>query len=77
MAQKQFYCPACKKKTSTSERGILLHFRQALSGFDPTWNPPNLHIKWARNNGIKVGAEGYLFNFDKLNDILRQELGKQ
>ena len=77
MAQKQFYCPACNKKTSASERGILLHFRQALSGADPTWSPPNLHIKWARNNGIKVAAEGYLFNFDKLNDILRQELSKQ
>jgi hypothetical protein len=77
MVKKQFHCPACKNTKSTSEKGILLHFRQALSGFDPTWTPPNLHIKWARNNGIKVGAEGYLFNFDKLNDILRQGLSKQ
>jgi hypothetical protein len=75
MTQKQFYCPACKK--TTSERGILLHFRQALSGFDRTWNPPNLHINWARNNGIEVDDSGYLFNFDKLNDILRKELSKQ
>ena len=75
--KQQFHCPACNNKTSTCKKGILVHFNHALSGIDPTLTPPNLHIQWARNNGIEVGAEGYLFNFDKLNDVLRQELSKQ
>jgi len=76
MVQKQFYCPACNKK-STSERGILLHFRQALSGWDPIWDSHKPHTSWARNKGVKVTDEGYTFDFEKLRDILYKHLSNQ
>ena len=77
MAQKQFYCPACIKKKSPSEKGILLHFRQALTGWDPIWDLRQPHTRWARNKGIEVTDDGYTFEFEKLNDILRKELSSQ
>ncbi len=75
MAQEQVYCPACKRRLT--ERGLRLHFRQALSGLDPIWDPRKLHTKWARSKGIKVTDEGYTFDFEKLNDALDKYLSGQ
>jgi len=75
MAQKQVKCPACPK--GFTERGLRLHFRQALSGFDPIWDSSKPHTSWARSKGVKVADEGYTFDFEKLNDALDKYLSSQ
>jgi hypothetical protein len=75
MAQKQVKCPACPKRFT--ERGLRLHFRQALTGWDPVWDSGQPHTKWARSKGIKVTDEGYTFDFEKLNDALDKYLSGQ
>lgn len=66
-----------QKKQCASDKGVLLHFRQALSGWDPIWNPRKLHTAWARNKGVKVTDEGYTFDFEKLKDVLYKYLSDQ
>ncbi len=72
MIQKKVKCPACNKQFT--EKGLRLHFRQALSGWDPSWNPSMLHTKWARSKGLKVIEEGYTFDYEKLNECLGEYL---
>ena len=74
MAQQQVSCPACKRMFS-SDKGIILHFRQALSGWDPSWDSRQPHTAWARSKGIAVTDEGYTFDFEKLNSALHKTLG--
>lgn len=75
MAQEQVYCPACKR--GFTQRGLRLHFRQALSGWDPIWDSRRPHTRWARSKGIKVTDEGYAFDFEKLNGALDKYLSGQ
>jgi hypothetical protein len=76
MAKYNFSCPACKKEFTT-ESGVILHFRQALTGWDPHWDSRQPHTNWARSNGIKVTDEGYTSDFEKLKDVLHEELSGQ
>ncbi len=76
MAKKQFYCPACKKDF-TSKKGVILHYRQALTGWDPHWDSRQPHTNWARNKGIKVSDEGFTYDFDKLKNAIDKELSEQ
>lgn len=69
MAQKQFYCPACNK-TSTSKLGVYLHYRKALEGWDSIWDSSKPHTRWAMNKGIAVSDEGYTNDFDKLKKVI-------
>lgn len=75
MAQNQVKCPACGKWFT--ERGFRLHFRQALSGWDPSWDLRKPHTHWARSKGIEVTDEGVVFDFAKLNDALDEYLSGQ
>ena len=70
MVQKRSNCPACNKQCA-SEKGVLLHFRQALSGWDPIWDTRKPHTVWARKMGVTVTDEGYTFDFEKLKDVLK------
>lgn len=76
MAQKQFYCPACKKDF-TSEVGVYLHFRKALEGWDPIWDSKKPHTRWARNKGVKVSDEGLTNDFENLKEVIYKELGEK
>lgn len=76
MTQNRFICPACERGF-TSTQGVNLHFRQALTGWDPRWDPGQPHTRWARNKGINVTDEGYTFDFEKLKIILKEELSTQ
>ena len=64
-------CPACPKVSS--ERGIILHYEAALSGWDKlVWNEgTEPHVKWAQAHGVTV-SEGYTFNYEPLKTALRQ-----
>ena len=75
MPQEKVYCPACRRVFT--QRGLRLHFRQTLSGWDPKWDSRKLHTKWARSKAIKVTDEGYTFDFEKLNDALGKYLSGQ
>jgi len=75
MAQKKVKCPACGKQFT--ERGLHLHFRQALSGWDPVWDSSQPHTKWARGKGVKVADGGYTSDFEKLKDVLNKYLSGQ
>ena len=75
MAQKQVKCPACPKQFT--ERGLRLHFQQALKGWDPVWDSGQPHTKWARSKGIKVTDIGTTFEFEKLNNALDEYLSSQ
>lgn len=75
MTQEKVYCPACRRVST--QRGLRLHFRQALSGWDPKWDSRKLHTNSARSKGIKVTDEGYTFDSEKLNDAIDKYLSSQ
>jgi hypothetical protein len=62
-------CPACNKPCA-SEKGVLLHFRQALEGWDPIWDAHKPHTNWARRMGVM--DEDFITDFKKLNITLKQ-----
>ena len=75
MAQEQIKCPACPRRFT--ERGVRLHFRKALEGWDPIWDSSQPHSKWAQSKGIKVIDIGTTFDFDKLNNALDEYLSSR
>jgi hypothetical protein len=75
MAQEQVRCPACTWQFT--KRGLRLHFRKALSGWDREWDRSEPHVQWARDRGIWVADTGAVFDFDKLKDALDEYLRDQ
>ncbi len=69
----QIQCPACHKGF-TSERGVILHFRQALEGWDPIWDSRLLHTHWAQAKGIKVDEGSYAKDYYKLKEAVKEAL---
>ncbi|MBF4483106.1 hypothetical protein [Dehalococcoides mccartyi] len=67
--EKEYICPACGKQ-GKSRQSILLHFRKALEGWDPIWNPTMPHSQWAKARGLKVQDGGYFFDGVALKQAL-------
>lgn len=64
-----FICPICNK-TGKTRQAILMHFRQALGGWDPLWDKSAPHSKWARECGLKVPENGYCFDNEGIKRVL-------
>ena len=64
-------CPACRK-TFERRQDVLLHFRQALYGYDHLWDSTAPHVSWARQRGIRVDDGSNIVSGDK--DKLKQEI---
>lgn len=64
-------CPACGKP-GKSKAGVLLHFEQALNGWDAVKYSGMPHSKWATKHGVEVYEGGYSFDRETLKKVLHE-----
>lgn len=67
----RFKCPACSK--ASTKTGVILHFQQALTGWDSiVWDPiAQPHKEWVESEGVPTEA-GWLYD----NELLKAALHK-
>jgi Fic family protein len=76
MTEKMLYCPACGKP-GKSRQAVLLHFRKALEGWDPIWDPSMPHSRWAQDHGLKVKEGGYSLDGEAIRRVLYDHFDSQ